>query len=118
MSSYLREMNSQVWWMVDVVISQALEDCPQTEAQKNCLYLKVHASNVLFSAMSVEIKDEIEIEYGLLKEQIFFGSCLSKCLSQAMIRDHLQQKYQRISHPHLHIFIKIKKSSQVFKKKK
>jgi hypothetical protein len=32
MSSYLREMNSQVWWMVDVVISQSLEDCPQTEA--------------------------------------------------------------------------------------
>jgi hypothetical protein len=32
MSSYLCEMNSQVWWMVDVGISHALEDCPQTQA--------------------------------------------------------------------------------------
>jgi hypothetical protein len=31
-SSNLREMNSQVWWMVDVGISHALEDCPQIQA--------------------------------------------------------------------------------------
>jgi hypothetical protein len=31
MSSYLREMNPQVWWMVDVGLSHALEDCPQTQ---------------------------------------------------------------------------------------
>jgi hypothetical protein len=30
MSSYLRELNPQVWWMIDVGISHALEDCPQT----------------------------------------------------------------------------------------
>jgi hypothetical protein len=35
MSSYLREMNPQVWWIVDVGISRALEDCPQTQGQKN-----------------------------------------------------------------------------------
>jgi hypothetical protein len=34
MSSYLREMNPQVWWMVDICLSHALEDCPQTQAQK------------------------------------------------------------------------------------
>jgi hypothetical protein len=28
MSTYLSEMNPQVWWMVDVGISHALEDCP------------------------------------------------------------------------------------------
>jgi hypothetical protein len=31
---------------------------------KKCLYLKVHTSNGLSSALSVEIKDEIEMEYG------------------------------------------------------
>jgi hypothetical protein len=30
MSSYLREMNPQVWWMVYIDISHTLEDCPQT----------------------------------------------------------------------------------------
>jgi hypothetical protein len=64
MTTYLHEMNPQVWWMVDVCISHALEDCPQTQAQKKCLYLKAHASNGLSSAMSIEIKDEIEMEYG------------------------------------------------------
>jgi hypothetical protein len=29
MFSYLCEMNSQVWWMVDVGLSHALEDFPQ-----------------------------------------------------------------------------------------
>jgi endo-1,4-beta-mannosidase len=30
MSSYLHEMDPQVWWMVDISLSHALEDCPQT----------------------------------------------------------------------------------------
>jgi hypothetical protein len=68
MSSYLREMNSQVWCMVDVGLSHTLEDCPQTQRQKKCLYLKAHASNALSSALSAEIKDGIEMEYGLLEK--------------------------------------------------
>jgi hypothetical protein len=32
MSTYLHEMNPQVWWMVDVRLSHALEDYPQTQA--------------------------------------------------------------------------------------
>jgi hypothetical protein len=43
-SSYLYEMNPQVWWMVDVGFSHALEDCPQTQAEEKYLYLKAHAS--------------------------------------------------------------------------
>jgi hypothetical protein len=42
-STYLHEMNSQVWWMVNVGLSHALEDCPQTQAQKKCLYLEAQA---------------------------------------------------------------------------
>jgi hypothetical protein len=32
MSTYLHEMIPQVWWMVDVRLSHALEDYPQTQA--------------------------------------------------------------------------------------
>jgi hypothetical protein len=67
MSSYLREMNHQVWWMVDIGLSHTLEDYSQTQEQKKCRYLEVHASNILSSALSAEIKDEIEIEYGWLE---------------------------------------------------
>jgi hypothetical protein len=72
--------------MVDIGLSHTLEDCPQTEGQKKCLYLEAHASNDLSSALSAEIKDEIEMEYGWLKranllwkvlEQIY-GSSNSK----------------------------------------
>jgi hypothetical protein len=57
-------MNPQVWWMVDICLSHTLEDCPQTQGQKKCLYFKAHASNTLSSALSAEIQDEIEMEYG------------------------------------------------------
>jgi hypothetical protein len=63
MSSYLRKMNPQVWWMVDIVLSHTLDDCPQTQGQKKCIYLKAHAFNALSSVLSIEIKDKIEIEY-------------------------------------------------------
>jgi hypothetical protein len=42
--------------MVDVGLSHALKDCPQTQGPKECLYLKAHASNTLSSALSAEIK--------------------------------------------------------------
>jgi hypothetical protein len=32
MSTYLYEMNPQVWWMVDVGLSHDLDDCPHTQA--------------------------------------------------------------------------------------
>jgi hypothetical protein len=37
------KMNPHVWWIVDVGLSHALEDCPQTQAQKKCLYFEAHA---------------------------------------------------------------------------
>jgi hypothetical protein len=67
MSSYLCEMNPQVWWLVDVGFSHALEDCSQTQAQEKCLYLEVHASKHLSSALSSKIEHKIEMEYGLLE---------------------------------------------------
>jgi hypothetical protein len=92
MSTYLREMNTQVWWMVDVGISHALVDCPQTQAQKKCLYLETHISNGLSSALCAEIKNEVEMEYGWTKrakllwevlEQMYGSSNSKKSLSSA-----------------------------------
>jgi hypothetical protein len=83
MSSYLREMNPQVWWMVDVGLSQALKDCPQIQAQKNCLYLEAHASNTLSSALSAEIKDKIEIEYDLLERANLLWKVLEQMLGSS-----------------------------------
>jgi hypothetical protein len=45
----------------------ALEDCPQTQGQRKCLYLEAHASNALSSSLSAEIKDNVEMDYGLLE---------------------------------------------------
>jgi hypothetical protein len=70
------EMNPQVWWMIDVGLSHALEDCPQTQAQNKYLYLEVHVSNVLSSALSAEIKDNIKMEYDLLERENLFWKAL------------------------------------------
>jgi hypothetical protein len=64
MSSYLREMNPQIWWMIGIGLYYTLEDCPQAQGQNKCLYLKAHTSNGLSSALSAEIKDKIKIQYG------------------------------------------------------
>jgi hypothetical protein len=72
MSTYLREMNPQVWWMVDVGLSHALEDCQ---------YLEAHASNGLSSALSAKIKYEIKMEYGWSKR----ANLLWKVLEQMYV---------------------------------
>jgi hypothetical protein len=78
MSSYLHEMNHQVWWMVDISISHALEDWPQTKSQKKCLYLKAYTYNVLSSVLSTEIKNEVEMEYGWPKRANFLWNVLEQ----------------------------------------
>jgi hypothetical protein len=59
---------------------------------KKCLYLKDHASNDLSSALSVEIKNEVEMEYGWAKranllwkvlEQMYGSSNSKKSSSSA-----------------------------------
>jgi hypothetical protein len=52
-----------------------------------------------------------------LKELTFFERCLSKCMAQAIARNH-HQVLRRISHHHLHFMIRVKKGNQVLKKKK
>jgi hypothetical protein len=79
--------------MVDVDLSHVLEDCPQTQVQKKCLYLEAHASHGLSSALSAEIKDEVKMEYGSRErgnllwkvlEQIYGSSNSNKSSSSAL----------------------------------
>jgi hypothetical protein len=78
--------------MVDINLSHNLEDCPQTQGKKKWLYLEAHASNALSSVLSVEIKDEIEMEYSWLEranllwkvlEQMYGSSNSKKSSSSA-----------------------------------
>jgi hypothetical protein len=81
MSCYLCEMNPQVWWMVDVGFSHALEDCPQAQAQEKCLYLEDHAFKALSSALSAEVEDMIEMEYSFLESANCFRRHLKKYMA-------------------------------------
>ena len=87
MSSYLREMNPQVWWMVDVGFSHALEDCPQTQAQKEYLYLEAHAFNALSSVLSAEVKDLIEMEYGFPESANLLWKALEEIYGSSNIEE-------------------------------
>jgi hypothetical protein len=78
--------------MIDVGLSHALEDCLQIQVQNKCIYLKGHTSNGLSSALSVEIKDEVEMGYGWHKranllwkvlEQMYGSSNSKKSSSSA-----------------------------------
>jgi hypothetical protein len=83
MSSYLHEISPQVWWMVDIGFSHALEDCPQTQAQEKCLYLEAQSSNALSSALSAELEDMIKIEYGLLERANLLWNMLEQMFSSS-----------------------------------
>jgi hypothetical protein len=104
MSSYLCEMDPQVWWMVDIGFSHALEDCPQTQVQNKCIYLEAHASNALSSVLSAEVKDIIEIEYGLLESanllwkalEQMFGSSNNKRSSSINIPESISSSSMNI----------------------
>jgi hypothetical protein len=97
MPSYLREMNPQVWWMVDIDISHTLEDCPQTQGQKKCLYLEAYASNVLSSVLSAEIKDEIEIEYGWLERANLLWKVLDQMYGSSNSKKSISSTLENIS---------------------
>jgi hypothetical protein len=85
MSSYLHEMNPQVWWMVDVEFSHALENCPQTQAQEKCLYLEAHAFKALSSALSAEVEDMIEMEYDFLESANLLWKALEEIYGSSNI---------------------------------
>jgi hypothetical protein len=102
MSTYLREMNPQVWWMVDVCLSHALEDCPQTQPQKRCLYLKAHTSNGLSCALIAAIKDEIKLEYGWPERANLLWKVLEQIYSSSNSRKSSSNDPENISSSSTH----------------
>jgi hypothetical protein len=118
MSSYLREINPKVWWMVDVSISHVLEDYPQTQAQKKCLYLEAHASNALSSVLSAEIKDNIEMEYGLLERANLLWKALEQMFdSSNNKRSSLTSILENVSSSSIHIYQDQEEQSSIQKEK-
>jgi hypothetical protein len=118
MSSYLREINPKVWWMADVSISHVLEDYPQTQVQKKCLYLKAHASNALSSVLSVEIKDNIKMEYGLLERANLLWKTLEQMFdSSNNKRSSLTSILENVSSSSIHIYQDQEEQSSIQKEK-
>jgi hypothetical protein len=109
MSSYLCEMNSQVWWMVDICLSHTLEDCPQTQGQNKCLYLEAHAFNVLSSALSAKIKDKIKMEYGWLERINLLWKVLEKMFGSSNDKKSSSNILENISSSS--ILIRVKKDN-------
>jgi hypothetical protein len=50
---------------------------------KKCLYLKAHASNDLSSALSTEIKNEVEMEYSWLERTNLLWKVLDQTYSSS-----------------------------------
>jgi hypothetical protein len=103
--------------MVDVGLSHALKDCPQTQAQKKCLYLEAHASNALFSALSAEIKDKIEIEYDSLERANFLWKVLEQMFSSSNNTRTSSNLSENISSSSIHIDQDQEEQSSIQKEK-
>jgi hypothetical protein len=90
--------------MVDICFSHSLEDCPQNQVQEKYLYLELHASKALSSALSAEIEDMIKMEYGLLESinllwkalEQMFGSSNDKRSSSTNIPENVSSSSRHI----------------------
>jgi hypothetical protein len=88
--------------MIDIGLSQTLEDFSQIQRQKKCLYLKAHASNALSSALSVETKDEIEMEYSLLERANILWKVLEQMYSSSNSKSSSSSALENISSSSTH----------------
>jgi hypothetical protein len=89
--------------MVNVGLSHILEDYPQIEAQKKCIYLEAPVSNALSSALSVEIKDEIEMEYDLLERENLLWKVLEQMFGSSNDKRSISNVPENISPLSIHI---------------
>ena len=59
MESNYKFISPQMWWIVDVGLSCAIEREDATQAQKKCLHLDCQATNILYHSMKDNIFGEI-----------------------------------------------------------
>jgi hypothetical protein len=90
---------------------------PQTQAQKKCLYLEAHASNALSSALSAEIKDMIEIEYGLLERANLLWKVLDQMFGWSNDKRSSPNIPENVSSSSIHIDQDQEEQSSVQKEK-
>jgi hypothetical protein len=88
--------------MIDAGLSHVLKDCPQTQGQKKCLYLEAHAFNILSSVLSAEIKDNIEMEYGLLEKANLIWKTLEQMYGSRNDKISLSNVLENISSSSIH----------------
>jgi len=54
-------ISPQMWWIVDVGFSCAIDKKVATQSQKKCLHLDCQASNIFYSSMKDNIFSEIMV---------------------------------------------------------
>lgn len=59
MIDHFRAIGQKIWWVVDLCFSRALDDINITEAQDKCLNLDAQATNILISALSDKVFEEV-----------------------------------------------------------
>ena len=59
MTCNFKLISPQMWWIVDVGFSHALDEKNATKAQKKCLHLDCQATNIFYQSMKDNIFGEI-----------------------------------------------------------
>ena len=59
MSCYFKVMSQKIWRIVDVGFSRLLDPLAPTIEEEKCLHLDAQAINALYSALSVEVFNEV-----------------------------------------------------------
>ena len=57
MTCNFKFISPQIWWIVDVGFSHALDEKNATKAQKKCLHLDCQATNIFYQSLSDKIFD-------------------------------------------------------------
>ena len=59
MTCNFKFISPQMWWIVDVEFSHAIDRKDATQAQKKCLHLDCQATNIFYQSMKDNIFGEI-----------------------------------------------------------
>ena len=58
MTCNFKFISPQMWWIIDVSFSHALDEKNATKAQKKCLHLDCQATNIFYQSLSDKIFGE------------------------------------------------------------
>ena len=61
MTCNFKFISPQIWWIVDVSFSHAIDRKDATQAQRKCLHLNCQATNIFYQSMKDNIFGEISM---------------------------------------------------------